>query len=696
MPSTRPKHSREQLEVADESPRKRTKLLMDDDSSDNSDSSDRSGGVALELKLAPVIENGFKVNEEYARRFEHNQRRAEIHRCIFATQIICACPFTDNFTVEEKYGTDINHEPSKANGFFDEDRSDSSTDEEEDDEGILASGLLDDQVNATLEAIRRKDPRVYDEKVTFYSKSDDDEESDYEIVPKRKEKPMYLKDYHRENLLTGAIMVDEGDAPPHTYAEEQDRLRDAVIREMHEAAPKLELESSSACSDGGDDGNDFLVRKQPPLHDATSGVAKAKLDSVVDVENADQDPETFLSNFMSARAWVPAAQSRFQPFESDDEEDDRRAEAFEEAYNLRFENPQGSNEKLISIARDTAAKYSVRKEVTNSRKRAREAEQAKKEALKQDREQEKARLRTLRIEEATEKVNKIREAAGLRGRALAVDDWSDFLTQDWNDERWEIEMNNRFGDQYYADQEHENRDGENSKQKQKLKPKKPKWKDDIDITDLVPQFDTDEANNVKFSLSDDSDDEANNAGIDLKNIEAEQVGKKLKSIKRKREDIKKEYRQERRKVEQLVDEKLHIDLALSNSGNRHSKSGPFRYRETSPLAFGLTAHDILMASDGQLNQYAGLKKMAAFRDVDKKKKDKKRLGKKARLRQWRKETFGNEHGPRKSLQELLREQLSANDRVDTQSVEITKVNRDKDKGQKRKRSRKNKEAVSTS
>ncbi len=37
--------------------------------------------------------------------------------------------------------------------------------------------------------------------------------------------------------------------------------------------------------------------------------------------------------------------------------------------------------------------------------------------------------------------------------------------------------------------------------------------------------------------------------------------------------------------------------------------------------------------------------MATFRDAEKKREDKKKLGKKARLRQWRKETFGNEDGP---------------------------------------------------
>ena len=598
----------------------------------------------------------------------------------------------DTVVVEGKYGkssVNTDHERSKSNGFSDGRESDlSSSDEEEDDEGMLASGLLDDEVNATLEAIRRKDPRVYDEKTTFYTKSDDDEEADCQSVPKSKEKPMYLADYHRENILRGNVMTEEEDTPQRTYAQEQDHLKDAIIKEMHEAVSGLDSGNSSASSDGSDNGTDFLVRKRPSLYKARGDPVKSKIGSA-NVENAEKDPETFLSNFMSSRAWVPATQIKFQPFESDDEEEDRRAEAFEEAYNLRFENPEASNEKLLSIARDTAAKYSVRKEATNSRKRAREAEQAKKEAHKQDREQEKAQLRKLRIDVATEKINKIKTAAGLRGKALAVEDWSQFLTEDWDNERWEAEMNSRFGDQYYADPEHVGSDADNIQKKKKLK--KPKWEDDIDITDLVPEFDAESPNDVKFSLSDDSETGGSNAGVDLEDTEVERAGKKRKSMKREREDLKKESRQERRKVEQLVDEKLNIDLALNNSGRRQSNRGSFRYRETSPIAFGLTSHDILMASDSQLNQYAGLKKMAAFRDADKKKKDKKHLGKKARLRQWRKETFGNEQGPQKTLQELLAEQLSATNHITRNDMVASKE--EGTVAKKRKRSKKNKEAV---
>lgn len=43
----------------------------------DSESSDESGGGAK------LDEPAFKINEEYAKRFEHNKKRAELHRCMF-------------------------------------------------------------------------------------------------------------------------------------------------------------------------------------------------------------------------------------------------------------------------------------------------------------------------------------------------------------------------------------------------------------------------------------------------------------------------------------------------------------------------------------------------------------------------------------------------------------------------------------
>lgn len=62
----------------DARPAKKTKLL--DDSDGDSDSDSEAGGVSL------------KINEDYARRFEHNKKREEQHRRTFLRTIATCCP----------------------------------------------------------------------------------------------------------------------------------------------------------------------------------------------------------------------------------------------------------------------------------------------------------------------------------------------------------------------------------------------------------------------------------------------------------------------------------------------------------------------------------------------------------------------------------------------------------------------------
>ena len=85
----------------------------------------------------------------------------------------------------------------------------------------------------------------------------------------------------------------------------------------------------------------------------------------------------------------------------------------------------------------------------------------------------------------------------------------------------------------------------------------------------------------------------------------------------------------------------------------HAPVTGFRYRETSPTSFGLSARDILFADDTALNQFAGLKKMATWRDPERKAKEAKKLSKKGRLRQWRKDTFGKPDAPEGGFEVIL-------------------------------------------
>ncbi|KAK3628040.1 Kinetochore protein Spc24 [Elasticomyces elasticus] len=601
-----------------------------------------------------AIAPAFTINADFAARFEHNKKREEKAR------------------LEEKYGS-ISLLSTKQQ---EEEEDEESTDESEDDDAELVDLEIDQEISATLEALRRKDPRIYDEGVKFYK--------DWEGVEgvvggegkKREEKPMFLHDYHRRNLLEGHAGGEEEEEEEEqgveTYQQEQDALKERLVGSMHDAV------QPSSGSDN-DDEDDFLVKKTKPKHSSlpavstTTGPAKRITES--DIASASHDPETYLSNFMAARAWIAptSSNSPYAALDEDDSEEDSRADKFEEAFNLRFEDPNKANEVLMSFQRD-AGKNGVRRDEMTGRKKAREREKERKEAERLEREQERGRLRKLMVEEAEEKVRRIKEAAGLRGRDVDLAQWRDVDLAQWRDviegdfegERWEEEMGRRFGVEYYDEAE----GGSDGEEEGKRKVKKPKWEDDIDIKDLVPEFEDEEEGKQKpaFELSDDEEEEEDDAiggvpieedGMDLDDETPAPItsSARTKNKDRKQDKLasKRAARSQRAALESLVDAQLpiaHPSIAPSlnpkkstNITSKNTVSG-FRYRQASPTFFGLTAKDVLFAEDAQLNEYVGLKKMHSFRDGEKKRRDKKRLSKKARLREWRRTVFGREEGPR--------------------------------------------------
>lgn len=341
---------------------------------------------------------------------------------------------------------------------------------------------------------------------------------------------------------------------------------------------------------------------------------------------------------------------------------------------MRFEDPQHANETLLTHSRNLVAKYSVRREDATGRKKARELEKARREAEKRERDEDRARLRRLKIDEAQEKLQKFKEAAGLGREAVTIEEWSKFLDAGWDSENWDQEMTKRFGDKYYEVEDQgeaaagETEEGGATGKRKKKSVKRPEWNDDIDIGDIVPEFDEEEERAKRTLFLSDNEDTGSDGGVDLDKTEDTAGAPKSKSSKssktkakdaeKARLDQKRQARKERQKVEELVDQNLITDLPILGTSSSNQKAS-FRYRDTSPSTFGLSALDILMADDSQLNQFAGLKKLATFRDEDKKRKDKKKLGKKARLRQWRRETFGNEEGPKTTFEDYINSSRAA-------------------------------------
>ena len=81
----RSQHKRKDLPALEpSSPHKRVKLLSDDESSaSDSTTSSRAGGVAIPESTKSTKNKGFTINSEYARRFEHNKQREELHRRMY-------------------------------------------------------------------------------------------------------------------------------------------------------------------------------------------------------------------------------------------------------------------------------------------------------------------------------------------------------------------------------------------------------------------------------------------------------------------------------------------------------------------------------------------------------------------------------------------------------------------------------------
>lgn len=76
--------------------------------------------------------DGFRINKEYAARFQHNKERAELHQ------------------LQEKYGKEKGDDES------------SSSDETEDEDGEQMTADVDAAILSTLAKIRRKDESIYE------------------------------------------------------------------------------------------------------------------------------------------------------------------------------------------------------------------------------------------------------------------------------------------------------------------------------------------------------------------------------------------------------------------------------------------------------------------------------------------------------------------------------------------------------
>ncbi|KAF8311870.1 hypothetical protein DL93DRAFT_2060627 [Clavulina sp. PMI_390] len=574
------------------------------------------------------------INEHYAKAFEYKKEREELAK------------------LKEKYGSDYEDE---NNG---EDDSESET---EDEDGEELTPAVDAAILRTLARIQKKDPAIYDAAQGVFQEEQARTSSStpwgYQATKDRKDKskPLTIQQQNMQSLLHGSRSPSPGPTRP-THVEEQRVLRDETISAFHNAV------SADSDADSDDDGleggllslrektKDELERQEEEYKaylEREVGDVKSliQLDEpprdsdgnlLVDVRRTDEaGPSTstkkskkrkarkeetdqeFLLNYIFNRGWIDR-ESRHLPTYTDVtgrqsgsiskkeeaeaaedevpdvdelEEFDELADVFESTYNFRFEEPGAAT--IQSHPRNINS--TVRRD-DNPRREARERRKARKEEEIAKKNEEVKRLKALKMREIRKKLGVIGREGGLAEDGISELQELD-LDGEWDAEKHDAQMATLYDME--GEMPEEDDDG------------KPIWNDDIDISDLVPpeekkkskkQQKKEERKKAKAAaLAAANDDD----GVDVDAMDADAPALELGDDEEW--DGTEEMR--KRKLDEYMDELYGLEFNDITAGIPTR----FKYAPVDKTAYQLTPVEILLATDGELNDYVSLKKLAPYR-----------------------------------------------------------------------------------
>ncbi|RLO05439.1 hypothetical protein DYB28_002680 [Aphanomyces astaci] len=476
----------------------------------------------------------------------------------------------------------------------DYDESDSETDDED---GDQLTEEVDKDIARTLKLIRKKDPSIYDTSITFFQpgESDDDNDSDgnssdddaklTKSKQKKADKPLYYKDLVRQQVLAGDVdgsdVSDDDEAPATTtttYAEDQARLKGEFLQS---------LAASGADGDDELDGGLFMKRTK------TSAETEADLKEYEAFKELHGDeitnPDEFLNKYLKSGVWKEGHKTRNQHNhriqaedavdDSEDEEALDKADAFEHAYNFRFEEDGGGQIQTFSRHIDDSLR---RKD--DKRKVAREERKARKALERLKKEEELRRLKNLKQADIEAKLDKVRALMGDDTGKLTAEDIDGAFDPAEHDRR----MAEVFDDDYYGGD-----DGD-----------KPTWNDDDDVFGKLPEEYEVEEDEVNSEHDDDIEDEANLDEMEEGDGDEhgeEDGDEEENSFNQSELDAKKK---------KYLDELYALDYE-DLIGDLPCR---FKYREVAKNNYGLTTQDILHANDQELKAVVSLKRLAPFAD----------------------------------------------------------------------------------
>jgi len=576
------------------------------------------------------------INEKFADKYEKRKQNEELTRLKEKYGDLDENKLQKAVERKKQYSKDINDTT-----IFDSDE-DESTSEEEDEFGELITPEVDAQIMKTILKVKAHDKDIYDSEKKFFSEQEMEKARQLwkEKQEKQKsEKPMHLKDYHRKVLL-GEIKDDENEEGEEkkekTFVEEQNDLKKDFINEANnidddmDSFFTLKKKTKEEEAQEEEDYKTFLLEN---MADADNPNALQEWKTYKDNPNVDKN-EAFLMDYILNRGWIEKDKKK-NPFSldteeiSDDEEEVEKADKFESQYNFRFEEEGGT--QLITHSRNI--EDSMRRK-NNTRKQKRENAKQRKLEEKKRREEELKRLKNLKKQEIINKLKQIQEITG--NKSVGFDDID--IEGDFNPEEYDKKMEDVFNDEYYNDEDANI---------------KPEFADDIDIDDIVPKEELEEYNNTNEAGNGEEaypeeqyneEEQYNpnsNANDDDFIMDADylpggqyygtnETGKKKKLSKKQ---LKKEKKLAKKKQKQLanqvpaadpnkslneyLDEYYQLDYEdmIGDTPTR------FKYAKVKPENYGLSAVEILLADDKDLNEFISLKKLAPHRSEERQMKD---------------------------------------------------------------------------
>ncbi|XP_059641494.1 uncharacterized protein LOC132283548 [Cornus florida] len=530
---------------------------------DDSDSSDDDVG-----KISKI-----EIDEEFARRYEHNKKREDLQRLA----------------------------ELKKKGLAGEESDSDSDDSDESSSEDFDLGKKDDlKFFDALLKVKNKDPGLENKDAKLFeseTEEESEESEDEEGLGRKKVKPMYLKD------VTAKLLIEEGpefeeneeNEKVKSYADEQEELKKAFLDAVGEAMDDDDgelLKEKANDSNADEDDSDDDVEIQ------------TKLDEYFGDDDKLDENEKFLKDYFRNKMWVDESKGENPLVEdvlgiSDDEEEIEKQDDYEREFNFRFEEKAG--DRVLGHSR--VVEGSVRKK-ENARKTQRKSKEERMAHAEVERKEELKRLKNLKKKEMNEKLRKIRETAGI-GEDVSCSLDLDDLEKEFDPEDYDRKMKEAFDDDYYeandVDPEFGSEDDSEAE--------KPDFDKEDELLGLSKGWDCVSGSGDGFiaarerTLKRKADSGSNNDQVGGEEL-VPKDGKQKK--KQKMSSLEKE----------VLDKELEEYYKLDYEDTIEDLKTRFRYKVVNPQKFGLSAEEILMMDDKELNQYVSLKKLSPYREKE--------------------------------------------------------------------------------